>query len=700
VEAPAEAAAELTTLIGVDVGGTHTDVSVSTPDGLVRGKALTSHDEYSRGILEAIGVAGEGLNLSLRELLGQTGNIVLATTVVTNALTELRGAKVGVLITSGFKDTFRLAGGARHPVMDDQAHRNPPDLMPRSCIEGIDERSLSDGPAVPLDEDQVRAAVGRLREQGVDAIAICFLWSFRYPEHEQRAREIVKEEWPEVFTSLSSEVYPVIREHERFFSAVFNCFCQPAASVLLDTLKARLDEEGFAGELTMFSGGGGVIPTDTARKLPVLLLASGPAGGVSGAIHMAKAMGQNNIMVTDMGGTSFDLSLVEDLKPAITPRIAVAGLDTGISIVDIMSVGAGGGSIVWIDERGVPQVGPHSAGSMPGPACYGRGGTEATVTDAAVVAGMIDPDGYLNGRVQLDRQAGEDAVAAFGSGLGWSKYEAANAILDLIVTNMANAMRAVSIERGHDPRNFTMFAYGGTLPLFAPRICERLDISHVVLPANSSVFSAFGLLTADFVRRYSTSVEVILGEGVSPDDINSVRKRLTENAREELVATGLRPEDATFDWEAGLRFAGQVWEINLPLGDGDLTAEDLGKLAAAFPASYERAYGEGTAWEGSEVLLANLSLRSVVPRRDPSLARPPSANGSGPTSALKEERDVLVPGATELTKVPVYEGNRFTEGLRIEGLAVVDEHDTTLFLPPGWSCERDQYSNYNLKRLR
>jgi N-methylhydantoinase A len=699
MQAPAGGDVGLTTLIGVDVGGTHTDVSVSTPDALVRGKAVSSHDDYSRGILEAIEVAGERLDLGLRDLLAQTGTIVFATTVVTNALTELRGAKVGVLITRGFKDTFRLAGGARQPVMDDQHHRNPPDLMPRSCIEEIDERVLADGTAaVALNEDQTREAVRRLRSQEVEAIAICFLWSFKHPEHERRAREIVEQEWPEVFTSLSSEVYPVIREHERFFSCVFNCFCQPAAGVLLDTLRTRLDEQGFAGELAMFSGAGGVITTDTARRLPVLLLASGPAGGVSGAIHLAQAMGQSNIVVTDMGGTSFDLSLVEELKPAMAPRISVGGLDTGISIVDIMSVGAGGGSIVWIDERGVPQVGPHSAGSMPGPACYGRGGTNATVTDAAVVAGLIDPDNYLNGRFQLDREAADVVVDAFGGRLGWTAYEAANAILDLTVTNMANAMRAVSIERGHDPRNFTMFAYGGTLPLFAARICESLDIAHVVLPANGSVFSAFGLLTADFVRRYSTSVEVVLGADLATDHINAVREGLTRTARDELVATGLRPDESVMSWEAGLRFVGQVWEITVPLPDGVLTAEDLRELAVAFPATYERAYGEGTAWEGSDVLLANLTLRTVVARPDPTLASPPVATG-GPSLALKHQREVLLPGASTLMVVPVYEGDRFGESLGVDGPAVVDEHDTTLFVPPGWSCERDGYSNYHLKRL-
>lgn len=697
---PTELHTDPTTLIGVDVGGTHTDVSVSTPERLVRGKALTSHDEYSRGILEAVAVAAERLGLSLGEVLHQTGNIVLSTTVVTNALTELRGANVGVLITRGFRDTFRLAGGARQPVLDDQYHRNPPDLMPRSWIEEIDERVLADGTApVALDEEQVRGAVRRLRAQPVEAIAICFLWSFKHPEHERRAREIVQEEWPEVFTSISSEVYPVIREHERFFSCVFNCFCQPAASVLLDTLGARLNEHGFGGELTLFSGAGGVIPTATARRLPVLLLASGPAGGVSGAVHLAEAMGHSDIVVTDMGGTSFDLSLVEDLKPAMAPRISIGGLDTGISIVDILSIGAGGGSIVWIDERGVPQVGPHSAGSIPGPACYGRGGTDATVTDAAVVAGMIDPDNYLNGRVQLDRAAAEAAVGNFGAELSWTAYQAANAILELTVTNMANAMRAVSIERGHDPRKFTMFAYGGTVPLFAARICESLDIDHVVLPPNSSVFSAFGVLTADFVRRYSTSVEIVLDDDISPDQINAVRKQMTQTARSELLATGLAPDHAQLTWEAGLRFVGQVWEITVPLSGGELTTPDLRELASSFPAIYERNYGEGTAWEGSEVLLANLTLRSVVPRRSPTLARPPSAPG-GSDAALKLQRDVLLPGASAPSAVRVYEGDRFAGGVKVDGPAVIDEHDTTLFLPPGWSCERDAHSNYNLKRTR
>ncbi|EHN12973.1 N-methylhydantoinase A [Patulibacter medicamentivorans] len=688
----------LTTLIGVDVGGTHTDIAVSTPTGLVRGKALTSHDEYSRGILEAIAVAGERLDLSLAETLGQTEQIVLSTTVVTNALTELRGAKVGVLITQGFKDTFRLAGGARQPVMDDQAHRNPPDLVPRSCIVEIPERVLSDGTAaVALDEDAVRMAVRQLRDEGVDAIAVCFLWSFKVPGHEQRAREIIEDEWPEVFTSLSSEVYPVIREHERFFSAVFNCFCQPAASILLDTLRDRLDSEGFAGELTMFSGAGGVIPVETARRLPVLLLASGPAGGVAGAIHLAERMGHENIIVTDMGGTSYDLSLVEDRRAAITPRISVAGLDTGISIVDVLSVGAGGGSIVWIDERGVPQVGPHSAGSMPGPACYGRGGERPTVTDAAVVAGLIDPAGYLNGRMSLDREAAVRVVGAFGAKLGWTPNQAANAILDLTVTNMANATRSVSVERGYDPREFAMFAYGGTLPLFAPRICDALDITRVVLPANSSVFCAFGLLTADFVRRYSTSVDVTLGADVDPTAINEIRRGLVEQARTELAQVGLDPDRAELEWEAGVRFAGQVWEITVPLADEDLTTASMTAMAAGFPATYERSYGEGTAWEGSEVLLANLTLRTRVPRRNPTLATPPPGDPDV-EAALKGRRRALLPGADEQTEIPVYDGNRFAEGLTVSGPAIVDEHDTTLFIPPSWSCTRDHMSNYNLKK--
>jgi N-methylhydantoinase A len=681
-------------LIGVDVGGTHTDVCVAAGGRLVRGKALTTHDDYSRGVIDAVAVAAGELSRSVELLLSEAEALVAGTTVVTNALTELRGAQVGVLITRGFRDTLRFAGGARRPVYDDQLQVSPPDIAPRRCILEIDERISREGTALlALREDQVRVAVRALRDDlGVETIAVCFLWSFANPAHELRAREIIAEEWPDPFVTLSSEIHPVIREHERFFSCVFNSYCQPSAVRLIDTLGARLHDRGFRGNLTFFSGAGGAIPTELARRLPLLMLASGPAGGVTGAVELARRMGWPDILVGDMGGTSFDTSLIKGLQPTITPRIEVAGLPTGVNVVDVTSIGAGGGSVAWIDERGVPQVGPHSAGSMPGPVCYGRGGTEPTVTDAAVAAGLIDPAGYLGGRVTLDRAAAERTIEGFGRKFGWSLAEAIDAILELTVINMATALRAVTVERGEDPRRLTMIAYGGTLPLFAASICRRLEIERLVVPANSSVFSAFGVLAAEFVRRHTLSLELMLTDPGTAGRVEEARERMRTAALAEAAAGGIDPAACQLRWGADLRFRGQVFEISVELGSQPLQPDGAERLAASFPAHYERTYGPATAWQGSPVVLVNLTLTLTAGRPSPPLA----VMTEGPRAAHGAEmsrRTVLLPGGERRPDVPVYDGRRFAAGMAVEGPAVVDEHDTTIFVVPQWTCQRDRHLN-------
>jgi N-methylhydantoinase A len=686
-------------LIGVDVGGTHTDVCVSSPQGIVRGKALTTHDDYSQGVIEAIGVAAERLGHSAESLLAETQALVNGTTVVTNALTELRGAKVGVLVTRGFRDTFRFAGGARKNVYDDQLQVNPPDITPRSCIKEIDERIVSDGSALlPLNEEQVRQAVRDLRDdEGVETLAVCFLWSFLNPVHERRTAEIIAEEWPGVFVTISSDVYPVMREHERFFSCVFNSFCQPGAVRLLETLDNRLRENKFQGNLSFFAGAGGAITRELAERFPLLLLGSGPAGGVTGAIALGKLMGISDIMVGDMGGTSFDTALIRGSEPELTSQVDVGGMPTGVTVLDILSVGAGGGSIASVDERGVPIVGPHSAGSMPGPACYGRGGTQATVTDAAVAGGIMDPGGYLDGRLTLDREASMQAVGRFGETFGWQLEAAVDAILQLSITNMAGALRSVTIERGQDPRDCTMFAYGGTLPMFAAGICERLGVKSVVVPMNSSVFSALGLLLAKFVRRYSRSVDLSLGDSAVPDIVAKTREEMTRVASEEAIAGGIKPGDCILQWGGELKFVGQTFEISVPLPSRPLTAEDVQELAETFPGLYEKAYGKGTAWEGSPVMMLNLSLTVVADRPMPEIvaASVGTADSSG---AERARRRVLMPGGSWAEDVPIYDGSRFSSGMIAEGPAIVDEHDTTLFVPPGWQCRRDEWTNYRLER--
>jgi N-methylhydantoinase A len=684
-------------LIGVDVGGTHTDVCVSCAGTLVRGKALTTHDDYSLGVIGAIEVAANELGKDISSLLLETEALISGTTVVTNALTELNGAKVGVLITRGFKDTFRFAGGARRALYDDHLQDNPPDVVPRSFIKEVDERIINGGSVlVTLDEHGLRQSVRELHAGGAETFAVCFLWSFYNPLHEKRAAEIIREECPEAFVTLSSDIYPVGRDHERFFSALFNSFCQPSAVRLLDTLAERLKANGFAGHLSFFSGAGGAIPRELVERFPLLLLASGPAGGVTGAITLAKRMGLKDILVGDMGGTSFDTTLVMDLQPILRSKIDISNMPLGLTTIDILSIGAGGGSLAGVDNRGVPKVGPQSAGSMPGPVCYGRGGSTATVTDAAVVAGYIDPSNYLHGRVSLDLQAAINAVEDFGANFGWDADQSINAILELTATNMADALRAVTIERGQDPRECTMFAYGGTLPMFVASICSRLEIEHVVIPRHSSVFCAYGVMVAKFLRRYSRSVQKPLLDSDVIAEVARVRNEMINQASEEASAGGIPDSDCNLSWSTELKFQYQGFEIAVPLSDKAFSFEDARTLAAAFPARYEEIYGKGTAWEGSTVVLVNVNLTMEAERPVPSI-NAVELSGSNADDAVKAQREILLPGGNR-ARASIYDGAGIQPGAAIAGPAIIDEDDTTLVVLPGWSCRRDEFLNYIMEK--
>ncbi|MBI5104869.1 MAG: hydantoinase/oxoprolinase family protein [Solirubrobacterales bacterium] len=677
------------------MGGTHTDLILAGPTGIVRSKAFTTHGEYSRGIFDALELAAGQVGLTARELLPQTRAFVNGSTIVTNAITELRGAKVGVLITRGFRDTFRLAGGARRAEYDDHVQLPPPDVVPRDCIEEITERVTSDGDfEVPLDEDQVREAVRRLRDKQVEAIAVCYLWSFRDPSHERRTREIVEEEFPGVFVTLSSEVHPVIREFPRFMTAVFNCLSHRATTRYVNGLESELSGAGFDGALTFFQGIGGSVGSDAVRSEPVTLMQSGPAGGVMGARHAAEQLGLENILIGDMGGTSFDTAVLPNLQPAIAKQASFGPFHTGINILDIVSVGAGGGSIAWLDSRGVPQVGPHSAGSEPGPACYGRGGTEPTVTDANVLLGLIDPDNYLKGRYHLDIDAAREAVQSrIGEPLGWDVERAAAAIYDLAVIEMANALRMVSIERGHHPREFTFFSYGGGLGLFAVEICRRLGCPRIIIPDNSSAFSAYGVLIADYVRQYERTVGWDLGD---PEVVNTVANEMIEQALADAAAEGIAPEDVQLERGGDFRFLGQVYEVPVPLPDRDLTAEDGPRLAEEFPRIYERNYGEGTAWEGSPVMMMNLSIRAVHRREKPAARRQAASGDGGATPEPTGRRDVYLPEERRAETVPVYAEASLVPGTRVDGPCIVDVGDTTIYVPSRATCSRDELFNFSL----
>ncbi|HET6509964.1 MAG TPA: hydantoinase/oxoprolinase family protein [Baekduia sp.] len=687
-----------TAVIGADVGGTHTDVSVILGSRVERGKALTTYDDFSRGVLDAVAVAAARYDLTRDELLARTRVFVNGTTVVTNALIDLKGSPTGVLVTRGFGDTLRFAGGPRVAAIDDHLQVNAPDVVDREAIMETPERIDYAGAVVlPLDEDVVRAQVRELvEERGVEAIAVCFLSSFANPAHELRVAEIIGELHPDVFVTLSHRVAPLQGENRRFTTAVLNSFVQKAAAQYLTSVDAKLREAGLKGGLVFFQGLGGVMSLERAKELPLGLLGSGPAGGATGAATVAARMGLKNVLVGDMGGTSFEAGLLLDGDVTTSKNVQLGLLSTAVGQVDLVSIGAGGGSIAHVSERGVPQVGPESARSTPGPACYGRGGTEPTVTDAMVVMGFIDPDRYLGGAFEIDAGLARTALdERFGRRFGWSTDEAAAGVHDLVVVNMATTLREVSVDKGHDPRDFVFLAYGGTLPLFAVQIAERLAMETVIVPTNSSVFSAMGLLFADFVSRYDQTVNWDLAKLDGVDTVNAITERVVERAVADIVAEGFTADQVEVLRGGDFRFRGQAFELSMPLPDRPLSADDAPRLAADFFTLYERTYGEGTAWKYVPEQMLNATVVARGRAERPEIAAAPPAPRD-PSEVEVGRRSVFLPSLREHREIPVYADERFTPGTQVSGPAIVDATDTTIYVPPNATARRDEHHNYIL----
>ena len=681
--------------VGVDVGGTHTDVQVVLGEREARGKALTTYDDFSRGVLEAVGVAAANLGLELPDLLARTKLFVNATTVVTNAITQLHGARVGVLVTAGFKDEFRFAGGPRLRVVDDHLQTNVPDLFDRRDAIEITERIDHAGNVlVALDESQVEAAARRLvEERGVSSIAVCFLSSYANSDHEDRTARLIRERHPGVFVTTSSKVGSVLGEYPRWITAVLNAFVHEDAEAFLETLSTRLHAAGLAGNVAFFQGLGGGITGERANQFPLALLGAGPAAGASGANELAARMGLKRVLLGDMGGTSFDTGIVYDNEVHVGNAVRIGRFRTMLPLVDVVSVGAGGGSIAWISERGVPQVGPHSAGSTPGPVAYGKGGTEPTVTDALIAMGFLDTENYLGGRVTLDQEAAKRALArSFGEPLGFDLDEASGAVHNLVVTNMANAVRQVSVNKGFDPRDFVFLAYGGTLPAFAVEIARALGISTVVVPSNSSVFCARGLLVSDFLLRYDRSLQSTLDTPEELERVNAAARQMIDAAVAELRTEGFAEDDITVSRSADFQYLGQVHALSISLPDRDITTTDVAELHNTFTAVYERTYGIGTAWPSAPQQLLNYTVTASGRQpHPPTVVHEPRP--STEADMRKGEREVYLPSERKRRLVPIFDETRFTPGSRITGPAVIEAVDTTVYVPPEVRATRDEHLN-------
>jgi len=683
--------------VSVDIGGTFTDLVITDEQGdSYRAKALTTPENYVRGVMDALNKACDNeLNIPLRQLLSHTVLFCNGTTIVTNAIAEMKGQRVGLITTRGFGDTLHIARSARTNDLDVQTQVPLPEIVPRDRVEEVHERVDRSGRIViQLDPGEVRAAIRKLVEdKKAEALAVCLLWSFQNPAHEKEIKRIAQEMYPGLYISISCEVFPVFREYERMVTTVFNSFTGGRVAQYLTELEKELSSAGLKASVGLMQSTGGVFTSAEARVKPIQLINSGPVGGVIGANNLGKVLGLGNIITVDMGGTSFDTALIKDNQFGLAHRAEIDRFLTGLSMVDVSAIGAGGGSICWLDARGAPHVGPQSAGAMPGPACYGRGGTEPTITDVAVVLNFIDPDYFLGGTMKLDKAAAEAAIAEkIAQPLGWGLMEAATGLYKIIVDAMSNAVRSVSVRKGYDPREFALVSYGGATAVYIAHICRNLGIRKIIIPGNCAVFSAYGLQFADSTRSYVQTVNWNLRLG-DIDRVNEALDRLSEDARRNLLRDGFPDDAVKVIREGDCKFTGQAFEITIPIPDRALTDDDRQALAQQFTETYERLYGQDTAWEGFDVMMLNCRVTAIGRTEKPRLREYP-ANTSDPASSLVGRRDIFVPDRHTLVTTPVYDDRKFHPGMKIEGPAIIEVVDTTIFVPDDARASMDKFRNY------
>ncbi|MDQ0376008.1 hydantoinase/oxoprolinase family protein [Amycolatopsis thermophila] len=674
----------MTLRIGVDTGGTFTDVCAldeQTGRLYVR-KVSSTPDDPGRAIVA-------GVSQLLDEIggrdLGEVGYFAHGTTVGTNALLTERGARTGLLTTAGFRDLLELGRGRRPSLYDLQADKPAP-LVSRDLRLEVDERVRHDGRVErPLDEDQVRSLARRLREQNVEAVAVCFLYSFVDPGHERAAERILAEELPGVHISVSSAVLPEFREYERLSTVVVNAYLGPVVARYLARLRSRLSELGLRATPHVTQSNGGIIPFETAERMPSRMVLSGPSTGVVGAAEIARAAGFPDIITFDVGGTSSDVSLVQDGVPKAANGTEIDGRPVRAPMLDIHTVGAGGGSIAWIDAGGALKVGPGSAGADPGPACYGRG-TEPTVTDANVVLRVLNPEYLLDGRMKIDAAAARTAVSAVADPLGMDVLDAAQGIIRVITANMARAIRVISVQRGYDPRDYVLVPFGGAGPLHAVRLARELGMRTVLVPETPGAQCAAGLLMtdirADFLRTRITA----------PDEtaVAAVFAELEASATAWLAEENVPAEHRRTERFAEMRYAGQNHELPVPVPEGVITADTVSQLTKRFAAEHERMYGYSATEDEVQVVTFRLRAVGEVARAELHRAERGDADAGG---AIRATREVYLPESGGFTTTPVYDRKLLRPGHRIEGPAVVEQMDTTTLLLPGDVAVVDELRN-------
>jgi N-methylhydantoinase A len=688
-------------VIGVDTGGTFTDAFVADQHGrIAAAKTPSTPPNFAEGFLNAVEDLAVELNIGIDELLGATDYIVHGTTSTLNSLVTGDVARVGFLTTRGHADSIsimnlegRYAGLDSGQIQHMARTAKPAALVPRDRIRELDERIDYKGAVVvALDEDGVRRAVRELLADGVEAIAVSLLWSFRNDAHERRVRELIAAEAPGLYVALSSEVSPRIREYSRSVTTIMNTQVGPRLGDYLRPLEASLRERGLTGSVLVMQGSGGCVSAADAPAHAVTTIGSVLTGGVVGCTRMAAALGSGNVISTDMGGTTFLVGLVVDGAPVSTTSTVLNQYTVSTPMVDVHTIGAGGGAIAWVDGGGNLRVGPRSAGARPGPACYGEAGTEPTVTDADLVLGIINPDNFLGGRKKLDVALAREAIAEQLAGpLGLSVDDAAAAVYAIQNAQTADLVRKVVVNSGHDPRDFSLYAFGGAGPMHCASYAADLGVREVVVPLGSTaaVFSAYGLAASDIVLTAERSQPAAMP--VDPAAFTEVFAALEAELAGRLAEQGLNFAAIGYEREADIRFTMQLAEVATPVPGGDLDEAAVAAVGEAFERRYEDRYGKGSGFPDAGLQVITYRVRAVgtlpiQPRLPEHAARPGPPEPSG-------TRDVLLDITVGPQPARIYDYRALGTGQEISGPAVVEAATTTVALPPGTHARVDRLGN-------
>jgi N-methylhydantoinase A len=682
--------------VGVDSGGTFTDICLfEETEGRVEvWKVSSTPDDPSRGI-------AQGVEEGLRQVDPEAGDQPAAdvsyfghgTTVATNALIQHKGVRTGLVTSDGFRDLLEI-GRQKRPDLYDLFADKPPTLVARSLRLEVAERVRHSGEVeVALDEEAVRDAARKLRAAGVGAVAIAFLYSFVRPEHERRAREIVAEEFSEAFICASHDIAPEFREFERLSTAVVNAYLGPVMKGYIDRLQPRLAALGMTVAPHLTQSNGGVIGFDTAAAKPVRAVLSGPSTGVVGAQAIGKAAGFPDLITFDMGGTSTDVALLKSGEARLASEAVVHGYPIKAPMLDIHTVGAGGGSIASIDSGGLMKVGPRSCGADPGPVCYGKGNDEPAVTDANIVLQTLNPEYLLGGRMAVRQDLSQAAIGRLAQTLGLGVMETAQGIISVVTANMAKAIRVISVQRGHDPRDYALMAFGGAGPLHAARLACELDIPRILVPRNPGILCAMGLLLTDLRADFATTRLMPLDAGALPQ-IEAAFVALSQQAEAWFAEETIAPDARRLLRTVDMRYAGQNYELAVPLPDGPMTPATLDLLARGFTEAHHRLYGFVAENEPVQLVTFRLEATGLVSK---ATLKAHPLESTDARHAIREQRNVWLAESRDFVACPVYARDDLRAGNRFSGPAIVEQMDATTLVLPGMTARVDAWLNLILE---